>query len=402
MRHPVLASLIWLIASMLPAMAQNSAYDVLRIYVDADQTGARSSGVSIVRGLNLALEESDHVIAGMPVEVVSLDHRGNSRRSLNHLQQYLQDPNALILFSGLHSPPLLAHKHFINKNRILTLDPWAAAGPITRTDGDNYIFRLSIDDQKAGAVIVNAALAEGFSAPGLLLEDTGWGRSNEQTMNAALKKQSVSAQAARWFRWGLSENTARIILRDIKRRGADVLFLVANAAEGKTIARAMLSLPENERLPIRSHWGITGGDFPETLGDSLQDIDLKFIQTNFSFLRTLPQHADRLLQRLINKYDDLEGAQDIKAVSGLVHSYDLMTIARKAVEQIQLTGDIHRDRYLLRQALENLNGPVEGLMKRYNRPFSNRGVDAHEALDSNDFVMGYYDQKGVRRLVEPR
>ena len=117
----------------------------IHIYLDADMTGAKSSTVSIERGIRTALAENGNMLGGRPVELMVLNHRGNSARSLANLKKYLVDQDALAVFAGLHSPPLLAHRQFINDNQILVLDPWAAAGPITRPpDGNNWIDRKSV------------------------------------------------------------------------------------------------------------------------------------------------------------------------------------------------------------------------------------------------------------------
>ena len=55
--------------------------------------------------------------------------------------------------------------------------------------------------------------------------------------------------------------TARRILRELKEQGADCVVLVANSAEGAVWVQAMAALEPDMRLPIISHWGITGGDF---------------------------------------------------------------------------------------------------------------------------------------------
>jgi len=47
--------------------------------------------------------------------------------------------------------PYIKNRGLINKNNIPLLVPWAAGGPITRyPQSDNWVFRLSIDDSKAG------------------------------------------------------------------------------------------------------------------------------------------------------------------------------------------------------------------------------------------------------------
>jgi len=369
--------------------------------VDADRTGCKSSGIAIEQGIRTAFSDIKNTLCGHAVELVIKDHRGNSRRSKQHLESYLADDDALVVFAGLHSPPLLANRDFINTSEILVLVPWAAAGPITRYPSPtNWIFRLSVDDTKAGFVIVQYAVkTRGHQQPILLLEETGWGKSNEKTMKSALKALGMTAPPqTKWFNWNLSNVAARILLHEINETQADVILLVANAPEGQTIVQAMASLPAAQRLPICSHWGITGGRLPSVIDASQRrNITLNFIQTRFSFIN----HSDSILGRnVLAKARELfpqtiQRAQDIKAPAGFIHAYDLTKILIAAVRQAGLTGDIRADRRGVRRALENLNEPVHGLIKSYISPFgvfSEENPDAHEALSIEDFVMACYGE----------
>lgn len=366
------------------------------IYLDADFTGTKVASLSIQQGINVALAEENYHINGYQFEIIAKDHRGNSLRSKRNLDGFLADSHALLVFSGLHSPPLLAHKNFINNNQILVLNPWAAAGPITRSvDKNNWIFRLSIDDSNAGTFISKHALKEGFSKPFLLLEDTGWGRSNKNTMTKALAANHIKPKGIMWFNWGLGINHAKLLLRSVKASGADVIFFVGNANEGKTFAKAMLALDTELHLPIRSHWGITGGDFAEVINnEARKKLDLQFIQTKFSFV-TQQQSllAQKVLLQAITLYPKINTAKDIKAPTGFVHAYDLTKLLIAAIKQSGLTGDKDYDISAIKLALEHLKSPVQGLIKKYQTPYSPytvNNINAHEALDEADYAMGYY------------
>ena len=184
--------IIFLMVCLLawPVFARDN---LMRLYIDADNSISRQATESIYRGIYTALKERDFQIAGYRFEIVIRDHRGNSSRSRANLEAFLKDDRGLLVFSGLHSPPLLANQSFINRHRILLLDPWAAAAPITRSkEAENWIYRLSVDDSKAGEFITAHAVdTEGFSKPYLLLENTGWGRSNENNMLTALADRGL-------------------------------------------------------------------------------------------------------------------------------------------------------------------------------------------------------------------
>ena len=373
---------------------------IMTLYLSTDQTGAQASSISIEQGIRTALSENNNQLGGRRISLKTMDHRGNTVRARKHFEAYLADPNALAVFTGLHSPPLLAMRNFINEEGILVLDPWAAASPITRYPSEkNWIFRLSIDDSKAGQVIVNHAVNKhAIKHPALLLEKTGWGKANQKTMREAIDKAGLEIAKLSWFNWGLTNESARILLRQIIETGADAIFLVANAPEGKVIARAMVSMPANKRLPIFSHWGITGGDFAETIDLTMrQQIQLEFIQSSFSFINPLNKFQRQVFNQARQLYPDtISETTDIKAPAGFIHAYDLTRLLIEAANKSPIKNDIVSTRMALRNALENLHEPIEGLIKTYKKPFSTfstRSPDAHEALNINDFTMGHYGDK---------
>ncbi|MBU2971386.1 ABC transporter substrate-binding protein [Pseudoalteromonas sp. C2R02] len=376
--------------------SQAHANKIYNIYLDSDFTGTKASSLSIEQGIETALSEINHKILDYQFKVIKKNHRGNSLRSKRNLESYLKNPNALLVFSGLHSPPILANKDFINQNRILLLDPWAAAGSITRSNTEeNWIFRLSIDDQKAGYVISDNAFKEGLKKPFLLLEDTGWGRSNEKTMTRALAKKGLKPTGVKWFNWGLGINNAKLTLRDIALSDADVIFFVGNAPEGKTFAKAIFELNQSERLPIRSHWGITGGDFADIINKNIRkSLDLQFIQTSFSFnSSSLDDYSLGVFESAKAQYPQLSVPKDLKAQTGFIHAYDLTKLLIASIKQAGLTGDRNVDKLAIHQSLESLTSPVKGLIKTYKKPFTaydKMNNNAHEALTFSDYVMAHY------------
>ncbi len=384
--------------------------DVLKIYLDADRTGTRASGISIEQGIRLALSEINFEIQGYKIELLIKDHRGSSRRSTLHLQEFVNDSDALTVFCGLHSPPVLANLNYINDQKILLMDPWAAAGPISRStdsDGNNWIFRLSVDDTKAGEVITAHSVDnEGFRKPILLLEDTGWGRSNKSTMITALEERGLEPVDIIWFNWNIGENGARKILNDIYTLDADVIFLVANAPEGITFLKAMGERDSNVRVPIRSHWGITGGNFFEMLGPDLlvNEVDLQFIQTSYSFLsNNQTAFSKDIFYRTSSLFPEIHSEIDIEAPCGFIHAYDLTKILISAINQIRLSENMEHNRVLLRMALENLTNSVQGLIKNYSKPFqiySSDNDSAHEALGLDDFRMAQFASDGGIKLMD--
>lgn len=374
----------------------------IKIYHDADYSNHESSALAMMMGLNTALDEVGFQLQGYRLELVPKNHRGNSVRSKQHMKEFIEDPDALFILGGLHSSPYIRYRDYINENQVLLLIPWAAGGPITRYDqGLNWVFRLSIDDTKAGYRMIQYAHdKKSCKTPHLLLEDTPWGKSNFETMSKAMKQYSDVKLSVSWFNWNTKVNSARILLRDIANSGSDCILFVGNSIEGVDIFEAIVSLEESQRLPVVSHWGITGGDFEKHIdAQKREKLDLSFIQTCFSFLGDKDNAIkDSIFDRAKKLYPQaLESSVDVSSPAGFIHSYDLGKLFIQAVNEIKLTGDVRIDRVAIRNKLENINTPVGGLLKIYSAPFSAWSTDdqdAHEALGLDDFCMATYDKDG--------
>lgn len=338
------------------------------------------------------------------VEFVLCDHRGNSKRSKIHMNKFLKDPKGLLYFGGLHSPPLIKYRDWINENKLLCLVPWAAGGPITRAkNNENWIFRLSIDDTQVGAYLAEQSLKLGkMKKPCLLLEDTPWGKSNHRNLTPPLLEHFGKAPKTYWFNWGTQNVSARQTLLEIKKNDFDTLFFVGNSNEGKVFFYEMINLGMD--IQIYSHWGITGSDFHTQMEGRLQSLNLKIVQTKFSFLQeNLSQFQSSVLEKVLKDFPNVKSKKDIKSVTGFVHGFDISLLIIHAAKDMDDISEKHLLQSSIRNALENLKYPVQGLIKMYNKPFSNYTPEspyAHEALTGNDFALGSFDQNGNLVLDE--
>lgn len=398
-----LGILLTLSAGIMFATATNSQAvspkAPIRLYLDVDLTGARASGLAIERGVRTALSQDGGRFGDRPVQLVVLDNHGNSSRSLANLKLFQADPNGLALIGGQHSAPLLAHRNYINDNNLLTLVPWATGAPITRPiEQNNWIFRLSIDDKIVGEALVNRAVNErGFSRLALLLEESDWGKSHFHRMNDSLMDRGLVPVSTSYLAWGLSVPSASILLHEINETGADVIIMDATAQEELAVLQAMINQPKEKRLPVISHWRLTGINVSEALPhESRKQLDLEFVQTRFSFMEMEQGGLGRQVFEQAQKlYPDIEHPSDITPPNGFTHAYDMTRILQAAVRQSGLTGDVGQDRAAVRAALENLEEPVAGLIKEYRRPFAPfdaESTDGHEALDLNDYTFGRFNE----------
>ena len=352
------------------------------IGLNADMNaGSALSGRAIHRGMMLAVDEINRGggFLGKKLHIVARDNSGLSARGLENLKEFAAMDNLLAVMCGLYSPIALTSIDFIHQEKIIYLDPWAAATKIVENGRTpNYVFRVSVRDADAGPFLVDKALKQ-YKNIALLLVDDGWGRGNEQGILKALEQHGLAPTEVQWFSWGQKDMTEQ--LSAIEESGAQVILMVSPAVEGATIIKNMAA--RKKKLPIISHWGITGGMFWESVKNELKIVDLSFLQT-YSFFGEQTQTAENLMNAYFNKFE-AGSPGDIFAPVGTAHAYDLIRLLAMAVEKAGTT-----DRPAVRSALENL-GEYPGVVKNYNPAFTPKD---HDALGPESFRLCRYDSRG--------
>lgn len=359
----------------------------LYIGLDADLSAlAAEGGLAIKHGALIAIEEINAAggLLGRPVELIIRDHRGNPARGLKNIDYFAQQEDFLAVLGGVHTPVALAELPAIHEHKLIYLGPWAAGTPIIDNGYEpNYVFRVSVRDAEAAKVMMAHARKTGIKSVALMLERTGWGRSNEKSLLAAARENGISVQYIGWFNW--HQNNFDDDFNKVRIAKAQALMLVANAPEGAAIAKSMLS--NNLDLPIISHWGIAGGNFVQRLGtDKLAQLNVAVLQT-FNFAHQSHTEAKQLASQYFSRFaTPLErSSKHVKGVVGMAHAYDLVHLLAKATTQANST-----NRADIRVELENIT-THHGAVKTYHAPFT---PSKHDALLSDDYFMTQYDKTG--------
>lgn len=367
----------------------------VNIYIDADFSVFKESAEGIELGIKAAIADAEN--NKVKFNIKRLDHRGNTKRSLHNFKKIAKDNSLKVVFGGLHSPPLITNRKFINTNKLLTLVPWAAGAPITRGNPENnWIYRLSVDDAQAGGFISSWAVNKyKCSKPRLVLENTGWGKSNQRNMGEFLKSRNIKFDLS-WFNWGIVSENSDKIARESKKKKNDCVFFVGNSRDAYSIFTSLGRVTPD--IKVFSHWGIVGGD---TSGIqklvTKYNLFLQFIQSNFSFKNeNLTTYQTKAWKNLQKNFSSIKTPQDIPRESGFVHAYDLTKLLLKALENADRVEDLKKN-------LENISS-VQGLIKVYKKPFSNNSTDKnyHEALRARDYIMAELDGRGAIKLINAK
>ena len=371
-----------------PALvSQALAADPIKIgHVAALSGGSAQSGEAITRGLNVAIDEINAkggLLGGRKLELVQRDDESAPPKGLTAARELASREKVAVIFGGIDSPVALAMVPILNREKVPHMAVWAAGTGITRNGANpNFIFRVSAVDVLVDVKLLDyAAKKYGAKKVGLILVNNPWGESNEKGLAEAVKTRTgMEIVGTEKF----ENNDVDMVpqLTRLKDKGADVLILVGNAAPGAQVMKARERL--SWKVPVVSHWGISGGRFPELTGPTAGEAH--FVQT-YSFFGKQSPTGERVLAALKAKYPAIKGPGDIFAPIGTANAYDAMHLVALAIEQAGST-----DGDAIRTALEELKTPYQGLIKSYNKPFS---AANHDALGPDDYIMVHYEGDNV-------
>ncbi len=377
MRYVCSLLLACAVALSLSAASPAPAASPLKIGLAAAVSGgSAASGEAIKRGIQIAIDEINAkggLLGGRKLELVIRDDEGNPAKGVTIARELVEREKVAAVFGGLHTTVALAQVPVWHELKTPYMGAWAAGTNIAQNGKKpNYVFRVSANDDYADRYLTRYALDTlKKTKPGLLLENTAWGQSNEVGLLKWLAERKVKHVGIEKFNWNDPDMSPQLLR--LKNAGADVVIMVANAPEGAQVVKSRAKI--GWAVPMVAHWGISGGRFAELTGD-LSD-GVAFLQT-YSFFGKQNERGQALLKALKDKYG-VKGPEDIIAPVGTANAYDGMHLIALAVAQAGSA-----DGAKVRDALESLQAPYAGLIKTYKPPFT---ADQHDALTDDDYIM---------------
>ena len=383
-----MAAVVLLLVLALAGAGAQAQPKPVRVGLDAEFGLDNSTSAQAVElGMRTAIHEinrSGGVLGGRPVELVTRDHRSIPARGIRNIEEFARMPDLVAVFGGRFSPVIIEELPTLRSTKTLFMAPWSSADVIIDNDMQpNYVYRLSLRDSLAMPKLLQTAKKRGLKKVGLLLTNTSWGRSNLFAAERyAAANNDIRIVKTAWYNW--RDQTLVAKYQALRQAGAQAIVLVANDDEAAVLVREMAALPKNERVPILSHWGVTGGEFVRQAGPALNQVDFSVIQT-FSFFKADKQQLARFMGSLA-AVSPIRRIEDIDGPVGVAHAYDLMHILARAIDQAGST-----DRAAVRDALEKLR-QHRGLVKTYAPPFT---PARHEALSERELLIARYRADGV-------
>ena len=365
-------------ASLLGAAAQ--AAEPVKIGLVTALSGQSAlAGEAITRGMTVAIDEINAkggVLGGRKLELVRRDDEANPAKGVTAARELIYKEKVAVLFGGLDTPVSIAIVQLANQEKVPFMGPWAAGTPITKNAGKpNFAFRVSaVDEIVDRGMLAYAQKTFGAKNPGMILVNNPWGESNEKGLTAALAAKGMKAAGIEKF----NDSDVDVVpqLTRLKAAGADTLFMVGNVGPSAQVVKSLDRM--GWQVPIVSHWGPAGGRFTELGGPNAKNVH--FVQT-YSFFGKQTPVGDKVLAALKAKYPEIKGPDNVTPAVGVANAYDATQLAALAIDKAGST-----DGDAVRQGFYKIDR-YEGLIKTYEKPFSDA---SHDALSENDYVWAQF------------
>ena len=369
--------LLTTVAACTLATAGAFAQDTIKIGVIGPFTGGSSSmGVSMRDGVRLAAKEinASGGILGKKIELVERDDEAKNERGVQIAQEFINKTKVDAAVGYINTGVALASQRFFQEAKIPVMNNVATGSLVTKQfekEPENYVFRnAAADNIQAPMIVEEAVTRRGFKKVAILADSTAYGDLGRKDLTAALAAKGITPVADEKFNIKDVDMTPQLL--KAKEAGAEVILTYAIGPELAQIANGMAKL--GWKKPMIGSWTLSMANFIDTAGKNGNGATMPqtFIQDPSTPKRK--EFIAAYLKEFKPKKDRIDSP--VSAAQG----YDSIFLLAAAMKQAGTT-----DGPKVREALENLNAKVDGIVTVYDKPFSKTD---HEAITSNIPVMG--------------
>ena len=355
----------------LPAHAQD-----IKLGFNGDLSASPSalSGQAATLGLQAAIDDVNAAggVLGRKLTLVVRDDLSQPPKSIQNMSDLIDNEKVVVVFGPTNSGNALAWKQVPNQKKIPVIGTVGSGTAITypvSAGADNYMFRISmVDRDQVSGLMAYVKKNPATKNVGYLSETTGYGQGGLKDMLELGDMQGVKPVCNEKF--GVNDTDMTSQLNKCKAAGVDTLVVWA---QGTPLGQLMRSMEKINYFPLTlMTWAADNQSFYEAAGKTLAEKPV--------FMRTITEERTPNQQKL---YDRIAPKMTSASAFGFAaHSYDAVMVLAAAIKQAGST-----DGSKVREALEDLQAPYDGLMKNYSKPFSKT---EHEALRSKDYKWTHW------------
>jgi branched-chain amino acid transport system substrate-binding protein len=368
--------------------ASVSAADVIKVAITGPFTGGSAPmGASMRDGAKLAIAEIN-ATGGIsidnkkiPIEAIERDDEAKNDRGALIAQELASMKDLSGVIGSVNTGVVLAgDKHYQENGITKIITPAAGSASMTQWSKagvpDLSIFRFAAHDGIQSAMVVEEAINRNLLKVALMYDSTNYGVSGRDDMLEQIKKQGnkLEVVASEKFNIGDKDMTAQLLRA--KTSGAQAILIWGIGPELAAIANGMAKM--EMKIPLIGGWPLSMSNFIDNAGKNGNGtlMPQTFIEEPIT-----PKSKS-----FIESYHKAYGVTRIPSPVSAAQGYDAVYIFAAAVKQSQSL-----DSRKIKEALEDLKDPVEGVITIWKKPFSKwnpADEQTHEAFRHEQVVMG--------------
>jgi branched-chain amino acid transport system substrate-binding protein len=380
------------------AAAPTPAADVIKLALTGPYSGGSAPmGTSTRDGSKLAIEEINKAggiqvgAKKLKIEIVERDDEAKNERGALIAQELAAMPDLSGVIGSVNTGVVMAgDKHLQEKGITKIICPAAGSASMTqwidkpaKDDKPAYagpkqlsIFRFAAHDAVQAELVVAEAIARGLTKVAIFHDVTNYGVSGRDDLLNQIKKQGdkLTVLTVEKFAIGDKDMTAQLL--KAKSLGAQAILIWAIGPEEAAVSNGMAKL--GMKLPLIGGWTLSMSNYIDNAGPNGNGTMMP--QT------FIEEPITPRAKAFIESYHKAYGVTRIPSAVAAAQGYDAVLIFAAAVKQAGTT-----DSLKIRDALEDLKEPVEGVIARWEKPYRKwdpTDVTTHEAFKREQTVMG--------------
>ena len=368
-----------LVSSLLLSAGLSWSQETIKIGVSGPYTGGSSSmGVSMRDGVRLAADEINKAggVLGKKIQLIERDDEAKNERGVQIAQELINKEQVVATVGFINTGVAQAAQRFYQEAKIPVMNNVATGSIITQQFKapeytENYIFRNAAHDSiQAPMIVEEAVVRRGFKKVAILADSTNYGQLGLSDLEKALASKNIKAVAVEKFNIKDIDMTAQLL--KAKEAGAEVILTYGIGPELAQIANGMTKL--GWKVPMIGSWTLSMANFIDNAGQGGQGARMP--QTFIQEPNTVKRKA--FIDAYIKSFKPKNNRIDSPVSAA--QAYDSIYLLTAAIRQAGSTNGVK-----IKEALENLQTKVEGVVTVYDHPYTK---DDHEAITANIPVFG--------------
>lgn len=354
--------------AVVAATASASAQEIKLGFMCPLTGGSAPFGVSARDGASLAIKQINAKggVLGKQLVLVERDTEAKNERGVQLAQELLQREQVVAGIGFCNTGVALAAQKYFQQAKAPIFDPVATGTAVTsQFEAPSYVFRVGARDELQAAMLVDEAIRQKKTKIAILADSTNYGQLGREDVEKALAAKNLKAVATEKFNVRDVDMTPQLL--KARQAGADIVIAYGIGPELAQIANSMVKLAWN--VPMVTSWNSSMSNFIDTAQKNGNGVRMPqtFIQ----------EATTQKGQAFINNYLATYKVDRIPSPSSAAQAYDSVMLLAAAIGQAKSTEGVK-----IREALENLEQPVEGVIATYRKPFSatNRNATTAEMI----------------------